>query len=122
MITIFTVPSRNYNNRSFTTNLVRLSQHTPIENFWFVFARVEIESVDPGAILTITYDMQSGSGEHLGGSTTTKTQPGRFQIGFSRGDFDALSNIVFTIDLVGRMVLNAVLYIAERGEDIPEWL
>lgn len=122
MIQIFDVPSRQYNNRDFTTSLLKLSQHVNMTTYWFVLCRMEIEIVAVGSTLSVSYEMLDGSGGHLGGSSAVYTQPGRYEIGFSRGDLDEFSDIIFTITLSGRMTLNAILYIAERGEDILEWI
>lgn len=121
MIEIFSVPSRQYNNRTFTTNLARLSQHVAMPDFWFVLCRLEITAVNPGAVLTVHYEMRSGGGVILGDSTNEFRTIGRREIAFSRSDLDDLSNISLFVNLAGRMNLSAGLYVAEHGEDILPW-
>jgi len=91
-------------------------------DFWFVLLRMEIETADAGATLQITYSMRNGADEYIGGSTGVYSTPGKYQVGFARSDFDANTMMIYDILLTGRMDLNGVVYICERGEDIPEWL
>lgn len=122
MIVIHDVPPRNYSNREFTTNAIRIGNIMARQNFWKALLRLEIENVVGQATLTVVYTLQTGGGAHLGGSTTVYTQAGRYEIAINRGDLTDDSTITLELILVGTMRMGASVYFCEVGEDILEWL
>lgn len=122
MIEVHSVQARNYSNRSFSTNDLRLGAFMSRQDFWKVLLRLEIVTVGNGASLTVAYALKASAGAALGGSTTRYFQPGRYQIAINRSDLDNNSLIRLELTLTGTMRLGATVYFCQNGEDIPEWL
>ena len=121
MITVFTIPTRNYNARSFTTSSQRLGNHLDIANFWFLLLRYEIFSIDPGVTLTVNYEVRNSSGQLLGGSSGVVTTTGKGEFGVSRGDLNNDATFIFNVTISGRINLGGTVYVTQKGEAIPVW-
>ncbi len=118
MIATYTITARQYNN---TSREAMVRDHLPA-NLWFVVFRFEITAINPGSILRFTYQMRDGAGNVPGGSVHEFVTVGRHEIGFSRTDLKAASQVYLLIEIVGRMTVGGSLYLAERGETIPPWV
>lgn len=118
---LFSLPSRQYNNRTLETGLIRLSDHIDVSTLGGILVRWEIEEIDAAGSVTVAYAMYN-DGVYVGGVTKTYTEPGRYPFGFSRSDFDDTTTVEATLQVAGRARLYATVYSIGQGEDIPEWL
>lgn len=121
MIEVFSAPLRLYADRGFSTNNIRLGNILSRENFWKCLIRLEVDTA-VSATLLVTYTIRAGDGTYLLGSTSSITQPGRYEFAFSRSDMDDNSTLRVELVLTGSMRMGATVYFLERGEDIIEWL
>lgn len=92
-----------------------------ISTFEFVVFRFEILAIDPGASLTVTYEMRDGQGNYLGGKTSVFDTIRKHEVGFSRGDLDNDSVIMVSGVIDGRMTMSGNIYFYEEGDVIPPW-
>jgi hypothetical protein len=118
MIELFSVPTRNYNNRNFDTTRL-LSSLVDVQACGGLLLRLEIISIT--GQITISYEIRNGN-TYEGGAVHTVSQVGKHQIGFGRGDFDSSTTITVSIVLSGNARLGAILYSVAQGEDVLEWL
>lgn len=121
MVTVFTIPTRSYNARSFTTGSQRLGNYLDIASFWFLLLRYEIFSIDPGVTLTVNYEVRNSAGLWLGGASHIATTVGKGELGISRGDLNNDATFIFNVAISGRINLGGTVYVTQKGESIPVW-
>lgn len=121
MITLYTLSSRQLNNTTFAIGPVLLSQFVDVQTCGGILVRFEIESMNVGASIVLTYTIRNGA-EYKGGASTTYRAVGKHEVGFGRGDFDDTTTIEATVQFIGRSRVNGVIYSVAKGEDVLEWL
>jgi len=122
MITIYNIPERQYNNHIYSTDSIRMGDHLNISTFQYVVFRFEILAIDPGASLTVTYELRDGQGNRLSGSTHVFDTVRKHEVGFARGDLDNESIIIVSGIIDGRMTMGGNIYLFEVDDIIPPWV
>jgi hypothetical protein len=120
MIEIYSIPSRNYVDQTLTSGPVLLSDWVDVSTCGDILIRWQIEQIDPGEQVIFTYAMYNGA-VYQGGRTINFTTVGYHQIGFGRGDFDTTTIVYLTLQVVGRVRMNAKAYSVAKGEAVPIW-
>jgi hypothetical protein len=111
--------SRQLTNTTLEFGPVLLSQIIDVSTCGDIRIHLEIESMNPGASIICTYSMMNGA-EYMGGSPLTYNLPGRYEMGFSRSDFDNTTSVEATVQFIGRSRINATIYNVKKGEFVPE--
>lgn len=120
MQTIFAAPMRQNNNTTLDSGLQRLSDWVAdVSAVGGIHLRIDCSSIDAGDQLIVHYAMFNG-GVEVGSSQRVISAPGKYEIGFSRGDFDNTSDIQGTVQVVGRSRFSLEVLTSAKGEDIPD--
>lgn len=121
MIELIALNSRQFNNQTFDLGPELLSDHVDVSTCGGLLLRLEVESMNPGASITLNYQLHNGA-IFMGGSTTEIIEANRYEISIGRSDMDNSTTITASVVFTGRSRINAILYSMAKGEDIPEWL
>ena len=109
------------NNRIYDSGLQLLSDWVTVDDVGGILVRIECLSIDTGAEIITNYSMYN-AGVKLGNGISIQSEPGRFELGFMRGDFDDTTEIQGVIQVLGRARFSIGIYSYDATEDVPEWL
>lgn len=118
---LFSRNARNYTDVSFSTEMIQVSRFTNIFLVGDFRIRLEIVSLTAGASVIISYTI--GHGENTDGACmVVYDTPGKYTLGFSRGDLDDTTMISASIQVIGTARIGIEVWSVDVGEDYPEWI
>ena len=118
MIELYATGVRNANNRTYENTRALGPQAVGLGD---LLMRVEVVSISAGGELRFAYQMLRG-GAVLGSQSCVWTAPGKYVVGFGRGDLLATDSVYVRVEAVGTVRLSATLYSVAQGEGVDEWL
>jgi hypothetical protein len=120
MDTLYNSPVRNRDNDLVAPGTLLLSDFVTVSELGAVHLRVTIESIDPDAEVVVAAAWNNGLLE-LAYMTETWTEPGSYELSFSRTDIDDTTTVTPSVEFVNRCRAGFTVLTSTQGEDILPW-